>query len=110
VAEELSLQVLEGIVSVPSEERLQELLRRPLNFGCRPTPIREPEGGFSVPVIGSEEDFEALRADGFELTIREPPERRAEVGKGDRFQGGRLTPRGFGRKVGGRGQPGASPS
>lgn len=68
--------------------------------------MREPEGGFSVPVIGTEQTFEALRTDGFQLTLREPPEAQTDIGTGDRFDGGRTPPRGFGTKVR-KGQPSA---
>lgn len=100
---------LEAIVRVPNEEALRALFARPLDFGCRPTVLREPAGGFSVPVIGTAAELERLRRDGLEMTVRAPSERPADVGEGDRFQGGRVAPRGFGRKV--RGQatgPGAS--
>ena len=62
--------------------------------------IREADGGFSVPVIGSSQTLERLRADGFNLRVVDPPaERRKDVGDGDRFEGGKIVPRGFGRKV-----------
>jgi hypothetical protein len=93
---------LEAIVRVPDEEALRALLARPLDFGCRPTVVREPAGGFSVPVIGTAAQLEGLRRDGFEMSVREVPrrpERPGEVGEGDRFQGGRIAPRGYGRKT-----------
>lgn len=90
---------LEGVVRVRDDEELRRLFARPLDFGCRPTVIREPDGTFSVPVIASPEALESIRTEGFELSAVEPPaDRRAEVGQGDRFEGGRSFPRGFGRK------------
>ena len=99
---------LEGSVRVEDDEALRRLFSHPLDFGCRPTAVREPDGGYSVPVIGSPEAFETLRTEGFDLRVLDPPsERGKDVGKGDRFQGGRVVPRGFGRKIteGGRGGP-----
>jgi hypothetical protein len=94
---------LEAIIRVPNEESLRALFARPLDFGCRPTVIREPAGGFTVPVIGTAAELERLRRDGIEMTVRELRERPTDVGEGDRFQGGRVAPRGFGRKVGRQG-------
>jgi hypothetical protein len=100
---------LEAIVRVPNEEALRALIARPLDFGCRPTVLREPAGGFAVPVIGTAAEFERLRRDGVEMTVRELSERASDVGEGDRFQGGRVAPQGFGRKVGRQGAgPGGS--
>jgi hypothetical protein len=92
---------LSGLVRVPDERALRELLGRAgrLDFGCKPTVIAEPGGGFSVPVIGEPEVLEGLRAEGLELSVDELPERQGDVGEGDRFEGGRGTPRGFGDKV-----------
>ena len=90
---------LDGVVHLRDEEALRGLLARGLDFGCKPTIIREADGSFSVPVIATEEGLEALRAEGFQLTVNERPEK-PEVGLGDRFEGGRIAPRGFGRKVG----------
>lgn len=91
---------LEGLVRLPDEQAVRELLSRPLDFGCRPTVIRQADGGFSVPVIGSSQMLDGLRADGFDLRVIDPPaERRKDVGDGDRFEGGKIVPRGFGRKV-----------
>jgi hypothetical protein len=90
---------VEMVVRVGDEEALRRLFAQPLDFGCRPTVIREPDGGFSVPVIATPESVESLRTEGFDLSAIEPrADRRAEVGEGDRFEGGRIAPRGFGRK------------
>jgi hypothetical protein len=80
---------------------LRDLLGRSgrLDFGCKPTVIPEASGGFSVPVIGEPEVLEGLRDEGLELTIDELPEPQSDVGEGDRFEGGRVTPRGLGEKT-----------
>jgi hypothetical protein len=92
---------LSGLVRVADERALRELLGRAgrLDFGCKPTVIPEAAGGFSVPVIGELEVLEGLRAEGLELIVDELPEPQGDVGEGDRFEGGRVTPRGFGEKV-----------
>lgn len=93
---------LDGVVRVRDEEGLRGLLAKGLDFGCKPTIIRDADGSFSVPVIGTEEGLEALRAEGFELKVNERPEK-PEIGAGDRFERGKIAPRGFGRKVTGPG-------
>jgi hypothetical protein len=91
---------LEGSVRVSDDEALRRLFAHRLDFGCRPTAIREPDGGYSVMVIGSPQALERLRDEGFDLSVVEAPaERGRDVGKGDRFEGGKVAPRGFGRKV-----------
>jgi hypothetical protein len=96
-----SQRLVQGVVRLDDQEALRQLVARPLDFGCRPTVVHDPEGGFSVPVIATREAFAALRADGFAVTPIEPAttDFRAEVGEGDRFAGGRIAPKGFGRKV-----------
>jgi hypothetical protein len=85
---------LEGTVHVTDVAALRALLRRPLDFGCRPRVLPAPVGGFTVPLIGSAEDFDKLEADGFEVTSRNaPPDRVLDVGQGDRFAGGQIVPR-----------------
>jgi hypothetical protein len=95
---------LEGSVRVVDDEALRRLFAHPLDFGCRPTAIRQDDGGYLVPVIGSSEALGALREQGFNLSVVEPPaERGKDVGGGDRFSGGKVVPRGFARKMGGEG-------
>ena len=75
------------------EAGLRDLLRRPLDFGCRPLVFPESGGGFTVPLIGSAQDFDALEADGVQVVSRkEPPDRALDVGEGDRFAGGQIAP------------------
>lgn len=99
---------LEGSVRVADEEALRRLFQQPLDFGCRPSATREPDGGFTVPVIGSAQALEALKQqEGLEVRVLErPKERSAEVGEGDRFEGGTVLPRGFGRQTLEGGDPG----
>jgi hypothetical protein len=90
----------EGLVRVRDEDSLRELLARDeLDLGCKPHVRREPDGSYSVPVIATERSLQALRAEGLDVTIRELPEAQRDVGAGDRFEGGRTHPRGYGAKV-----------
>lgn len=97
---------LEGSVRVADEEALRRLFEQPLDFGCRPSATPESDGGYTVPVIGSPQALETLKEqEGFEVRIIEPPKERAwEVGEGDRFEGGNVLPRGFGRQIVGKGE------
>jgi hypothetical protein len=91
---------LEGAIRVPDEEALRRLFREPLDFGCRPSAAPDPAGGYSVTVIGPPEALERLEREGFDVRIVEPPKERGwEVGEGDRVEGGRVVPRGFGRQI-----------
>jgi hypothetical protein len=91
---------LEALVRVADQESLQRLMRQPLDFGCRPTIVEHPDGGFGVPVIGAPEALEAVGAAGFDVRVQESRARgEADVGAGDRFDGGRIAPRGYGRPV-----------
>lgn len=99
---------LEGSVRVADEEALGRLFKQPLDFGCRPSATPEPGGGFVVPVIGSPQALEELKQqEGFEVRVLErKPTRSSEVGEGDRFEGGKVLPRGFGRQILGGGDSG----
>ena len=90
----------DGFVRVRDEASLRDLFGRDaLDFGCRPRVSEEPGGTFVVPVIGTKERLAALRADGFDVTIHELPEPQRDIGTGDRFDGGRTYPRGYGVKA-----------
>src|SRR4051794_19913740 len=81
-------------------EQVRDLLRRDLDFGCRPQLQRADDGTYSLLVIGTESQLEALRRDGFELRSLPQVERETyAVGVDDRFAGGDVVPRGFGEKL-----------
>ena len=81
-------------------EQVRDLLRRDLDFGCRPQLQRADDGTYTLLVIGTESQLEALRRDGFELRSMPRVEREAyAIGEGDRFAGGDVVPRGFGEKL-----------
>jgi hypothetical protein len=90
---------LGGVVRVQDEDALRRLLAQKVDFGCRPAVMKEPDGTLSIPVIGTAETFARLQEAGYEVSVSEARiEQAAEVGIGDRFQGGQVVPRGFGVK------------
>jgi hypothetical protein len=89
-----------------------ELLRRgEFDFGDHPNINPNPDGTANLTLFVSQAQVESLRAEGYEVEVganlsARARERLGEVGKGDRFEGGTVPPRGIGRKIGGRGLPG----
>lgn len=78
----------------------------PLDLGCRPHIEMNTDGTGTLQAFASEERIRQLEAAGYRVERGENVsalgrERQKEVGVGDRFQGGRVTPRGLGRKPGG---------
>ena len=78
-----------------------------LDLGCRPHIEMNPDGTGTLQAFASEERIRELEAAGYRVEQGENVsalgrERQKEVGVGDRFQGGRVTPRGLARKPGGR--------
>lgn len=92
-----------------------KLLRRDdLDFGDHPGVSVNPEGVGSIDLFATRADIAALGAEGYEIEVganlsARVRDRLAEVGQGDRFEGGRIPPRGIGRKIGGRGRGGVEP-
>jgi hypothetical protein len=78
---------------------------RDLDFGCRPAIRRGPDQGVQVELFATERKLAELRAiPGLTVTVtrnasEEGRRRQHEVGSGDRFEGGRIAPRGLGRQV-----------
>jgi len=95
---------LSGVVRLADEKGVRDLLTKGgrLDFGCKPTVIPEDDGTFSVPVIGDPDVLDGLREEGFELRLDELRAPQADVGKDDRFAGGKTVPRGYGVKRGDR--------
>ncbi len=85
----------------------EELMRRyPLDLGCRPHVELNADGTGTVQVFASAERIRELEAAGYKVEQGENVsavgrERQKEVGTGDRYQGGRVIPRGLGKKTGG---------
>lgn len=93
---------------VPDRESLAQLLQqRPLDVG--PSQL-SPEGReFEVTIFVNEEEIATLREEGWRLEVHENlsevgRSRQKEVREGDRFEGGRIPPKGLGTKTGKRDQ------
>jgi hypothetical protein len=96
-----------------TQAQADELVGRgEFDFGDRPH-FRATAAGGRLDLFVTRPQIEALRAEGFEVEVASNQsarlrDRLGEVGRGDRFEGGGVPPRGLGRKVGGRG-PSAPP-
>src|SRR6266568_4552441 len=83
----------------------EKLLRRGgLDFGDRPNIRENPDGTGSLNLFVTRADIETFRAEGYEIEVganlsARARDRLAEVGQGDRFDGGRIPPQGIGRKI-----------
>jgi hypothetical protein len=78
------------------------------DFGDHPTITPNPDGSGSLDLFVTRAQAAELEAEGVAVTFgrnqsARARERIAERGEGDRYEGGRVVPRGIGRKVGGRG-------
>jgi hypothetical protein len=87
-----------------SRETLAKLMQEfALDVGCRPHGQLNPDGSATLLAYATEERIAELQAAGYQVERGENVsaigrERRAEIGKGDRFEGGRIAPRGLGEK------------
>jgi hypothetical protein len=91
----------EVLIRVADEDSLREVLRRPLDFGCRPVVNLASDGSAEVPAIVTDEVLARLREEGMDVEVLEARDLRAEVSGGDRFADGTVVPRGLGEKTGG---------
>jgi hypothetical protein len=98
-----------------SREAIAQVLRQfELDVGCRhPHVEANPDRTATVLVYATEQRVRELEANGYKAEKGENisavgRSRQAEVGKGDRFDGGRQAPRGLGEK--GRGERPKGPS
>jgi hypothetical protein len=91
---------------VVTRESYPELMRAfAPDLGCRPHLEMNPDGTATLLVYVSEDRIRELRSAGYTVEPGENAsavgrERQREVAKGDRFEGGRVTPRGLGEKTG----------
>ena len=97
-----------------TEAQVHELVGRGLDYGDRPHFGDVHEGKGQLDLFLTREQIEVLRGEGYEVEIvsnqsARQRERLGEVGKGDRYEAGRIPPKGLGRKIDGRGQPGQTP-
>jgi hypothetical protein len=90
-----------------SRESLAKLLQTfELDVGCRHPHVEpNPDRSATMVVYATEQRIREIQAAGYSVERGENVsalgrERQAEVGQGDRFQGGRVAPRGLGAKLG----------
>jgi len=99
-------------VAVHAEDTatLHEIVRtRPGDYGCRPRAVPHDRRGFALHAILTPQEHAALRNAGHEVErladILSPNRRAAAtIGAGDRFDGGRVAPRGLGSRAEGESQ------
>ena len=89
-------------------ESFAELLKRfDLDVGCRPHVHPNDDGTGTLTAFATQERIGEIQAAGYLVetgeNVSELGRRRqeSEIGKGDRFEGGRVVPRGLGKKEGG---------
>ena len=96
-----------------TRESFESLLKQfDLDVGCRPHFQQNPDGTAGLTAFATKERIRELESAGYKVEVGENAseigrQRQAEVGKGNRFEGGRIVPRGFGNKTGGAGQGGS---
>jgi hypothetical protein len=95
-----------------TRERFESLLQKfELDVGCRPHVHANPDGTGTLTAFATRERIREIEAAGYKVEIGDNAselgrQRQGEVGKADRFEGGRVVPRGLGRKTGDRGEEG----
>lgn len=97
----------------PEREVDAAVVRYGLDVGCRHGQAERVAGGrIALQIFASEATLGALGADGLEIERGENVsalgrERQSEIGKGDRFEGGKFAPTGLG-ELDGRPMPGSA--
>jgi hypothetical protein len=95
-----------------TRESFDSLLKKfDLDVGCRPHVHANPDGTGGLTAFATRERIREIEAAGYKVDIVENAselgrQRLEEVGKGDRFEGGRVVPRGLGQKTRDRGEGG----
>ena len=90
-----------------NQEQINRLLREgDVDIGDHPSIRDNRDGTGSLDAFLTSRQIESLRADGYEISVgdnlsEQARVRLADVGEGDRYDGGRIAPEGLGRKVGG---------
>lgn len=92
------------VLYAPDRESLAQLFRKEL-LDAGPI-LRKPDAKeIEVHLYADEKQIKRLREYGWRLEVRENlseigRKRQKEVGKGDRFEGGKIPPKGLGKKIG----------
>ncbi len=92
------------VLYAPDRESLSHLLRNEI-LDVGPVRARPDSKEIEVHLYADEPQIRKLRKYGWKLDVRENlsevgRKRQNEVGKGDRFEGGRIPPKGLGKKTG----------
>jgi hypothetical protein len=92
-------------ISVTRESYTELLQKFALDLGCRPHVDGNSDGTGTLVAYVSEERMREIQSAGYSVEMGENVsalgrERQAEVGTGDRFEGGRIAPKGLGQKRG----------
>jgi hypothetical protein len=92
---------------VSQEQALELAGRDDLDYGDRLHWSPDPDGTGRVDLFVTRAQIDELKAESIEVEIESNEsararEAQADIGEGDRFEGGKIPPRGIGRKVGGR--------
>lgn len=87
----------------PDREALALLLRKEM-LDLGPVQSRPDGELLEVHIYATKEQIKLLKECGWKLDVRQNlseigRKRQEEVGKGDRFEGGKITPKGLGRKT-----------
>lgn len=98
-------RIMRIALKAPTRESLSKLLKKqPLDIGGG-GPSLQNDGTVRVEAYVPEELLDKLKKSGWDFEIIEDAtkvgkERQKEVGRGDRFEGGKILPRGLGKKEG----------
>ena len=97
-----------------TEAQVHELVGRGVDYGDRPHFGDVHEGKGQLDLFLTRDQIEGLRGEGYEVEIASNQsarqrERLGEVEQGDRYEAGRIPPKGLGRKIEGSGRPGQTP-
>jgi len=104
--DEVPPDVFEARISGTRETFPQLIQQFSLDIGCRgPQFERQPDGHVVLIAYASENKIRQLQAAGYKIeqganVSAVGRERQKEVGRGDRFEGGRIAPQGLGDKPG----------
>jgi len=91
------------VLYAPDQESLAHLLRKEL-LDVGPMYTRPDSKEIEVHLYATEKQIKKLQKNDWKLDVRDNlsdvgRKRQEEVGKGDRFEGGKIPPKGLGKKI-----------
>lgn len=112
-ADELDGDIFAVRVRVTPEQARELLESGEYDAGDHPRITQHPDGAGSLDLFVTQAQAGAIRERGMAVDVSTNQSSRArariaELGEGDRYEGGKVTPRGIGRKIGGRSDRGGS--